>query len=152
MNEKKIEDILDEISKMPSFKSRPRIVEAVRGFFRNIKYGITNLIHWLPIIWNDRDWDWAYTVKVLKHKLSRQKIIFEKYSITLSAPQKAKELSICIKLLDRLEKDEYRWFPEVSKRYAIGHKHGYKLEKSIRDNDRQLLFKIMHDKLLTWWD
>ena len=28
--------------------------------YYNVKYGILNIITWLPVIWRDRQWDHAY--------------------------------------------------------------------------------------------
>ena len=31
----------------------------------SIQYGIENIFRWLPIVWNDRNWDHYYFFKVL---------------------------------------------------------------------------------------
>ena len=35
----------------------------------NLKYGIINLITWLPIIWNDRNYGEYYLLKIIDYKL-----------------------------------------------------------------------------------
>ena len=33
---------------------------------------IKNIIRWIPVLWNDRDWDYHYTFEILKTKLKFQ--------------------------------------------------------------------------------
>lgn len=41
----------------------------LRIYFRCFIIGIKNLIHYFNIIWNDRDWDWAFMIYLQKRKL-----------------------------------------------------------------------------------
>lgn len=75
--------------------------------FRNIKYGIKNIIKWMPVIWNDRQWDQYYLYLMLRHKLSLMEKFFREDGITLSSEEKAEKMELCILLLDRLIKSEY---------------------------------------------
>ena len=41
----------------------------MRKFFRRISIGLKNLWTWAPVIWNDRQWDWEFMIKIEKKKL-----------------------------------------------------------------------------------
>ena len=41
----------------------------MRKFFRRISIGLKNLWAWVPVIWNDRQWDWDFIMKIEKKKL-----------------------------------------------------------------------------------
>jgi hypothetical protein len=74
---------------------------------RNLKYGITNLIRWFPVIWEDRDWDYRYLLAILRFKLSNMRFAAENYWITASADEDAKDMGIAIGLIDRIA-NEYQ--------------------------------------------
>ena len=38
-------------------------------FFRRVLIGLKNLLAWAPVIWNDRQWDWEYMLRIEKKKL-----------------------------------------------------------------------------------
>lgn len=44
-----------------------RLATAARG----IKTGFSNLIYWLPVIWQDRWWDWYFLARIIEHKALR---------------------------------------------------------------------------------
>lgn len=41
----------------------------MRKFFRRISIGLKNLWAWVSVIWNDRQWDWEYMLRIEKKKL-----------------------------------------------------------------------------------
>jgi hypothetical protein len=44
--------------------------------FRQFRQGISNLIDWFPIVWNDRDWDHGFMLDMLSFKLHRMNDFF----------------------------------------------------------------------------
>jgi hypothetical protein len=54
--------------------------------------GIKNLWKWRKIIWNDRDWDHYYLLKIVEFKLSNMSKNIRQYGIGESAEQIADEL------------------------------------------------------------
>lgn len=74
---------------------------------QGIKTGIRNLISWIPIIWNDRDWDQYYLYEILRFKLTRMEEHFRCHSHVANGPKDAKRMRLCALLLDRLIKNEY---------------------------------------------
>jgi len=83
------------------------MIENIRDFFRNIKYGIENLIIWFPVIWKDRNWDQVYIYEIFKYKLEQTEKLLRKYGHHVNADHDADNIKICVTLLDRLIKDIY---------------------------------------------
>lgn len=81
--------------------------EEISQFFRNIKYGIQNLIIWFPIIWQDRDWDQWFIYKTLQFKLKQTEKLQREYGNSIQSENIADKIKLCINLLDRLINDEY---------------------------------------------
>ena len=42
-------------------------------FLRRFIYKIVQICQWLPIIWNDEDWDFEYLLVLIQYKLKRMK-------------------------------------------------------------------------------
>lgn len=81
----------------------------IRIFFSFIK----RLFEYIPIIWNDRDWDYGYTIDMLIYKTKRQLKLWEKnnsdpekYICHVGDEEDIKWMRIVIKLLTRYQ-DQY---------------------------------------------
>jgi len=79
-----------------------------RYFHRDIAQGVKNLCYWFPIIWKDRDWDQHYIFEVLKHKLKAQAEYINDYGIHTSAQQDARNMRICVKLINMCQDETYQ--------------------------------------------
>ena len=84
-----------------------RIKDKLETLYYNIKYGCINIIQWLPIVWNDRDWDHYYLMKLLEFKLFKKAKLFKKYGNHLDSNKQAKQLKKCAEIFKRLYEDEY---------------------------------------------
>lgn len=74
----------------------------ISNVFRNIQYGIKNLILWAPVIWSDRNWDDLFIYRIFRKKLLLQAKHFKKYGHHVSRERDAKNMMICVYCLDRL--------------------------------------------------
>jgi hypothetical protein len=75
----------------------------MRSFFDGIK----NLIRWLPIIWEDRDWDNYFLLKIIEFKLRNMEKFFRTKGHHLYAERDAKKINTCRILCTRITKDNY---------------------------------------------
>ena len=76
-------------------------------YHKDISKGIKNIIHWLPTIWKDRDYDHHYIYEVLRVKLEKQaKYILEK-GIHVSANRDAELMLLCARLCRIQQEDLY---------------------------------------------
>jgi len=67
-------------------------------FFTNIK----RVIDYLPLIWNDRDWDHYFLISLMQFKLKRMKYYFDNHGIAdMTENNELKALDFIIKIGDR---------------------------------------------------
>jgi hypothetical protein len=74
---------------------------------RNIITGIKNLIHWIPIIWKDRDWDQHYIFEVLKRKLIKQSKHIGSRDFHTRAKRDAEIMMLCVRLIEKVQDETY---------------------------------------------
>ena len=117
---------------------------------RDIIQGIKNMIVWLPIIWNDRDFDYSYLLKIVRFKLKRMLPAIENGHY-VGCEKDAKRMRVAIELLDRqLDGAWYyenaRLFGDVVSRRLINQwiKH--------ENQDWDYLFDLLKKYLRGWWD
>jgi hypothetical protein len=172
--------------------------------YRNFKIGVGNIVYWLPIIWNDRNWDSHYIFEILKHKLTAHANYIAKHDRHTRAQHDAKNMRLCVKLIKLVDDEFYEsehmdyhnakyWFepnndntnsssweskmleenfdnyfakyPLIYKRVLNGEGlfniKGKEENKELiamnigninQTRAHALLFKIMKDNILGWWD
>ena len=80
----------------------------MKSLYYSIKNGIRNIIKWFPVIWNDRDWDWTFILKILHHKLNNMESSFRsEYAMHANNEKHAHNIMIAKKLCKRLIENEY---------------------------------------------
>lgn len=81
----------------------------IRNFYYDITIGISNIITYAPIVYRDRDFDYCYTLEMLRFKLERQRkcIKEDQYFASVNDAKLIKELTIAIELLKRIIEDDY---------------------------------------------
>ena len=118
-----------------------------RHMFRNFKQGIRNLIHYFPIIWKDRDWDYHYTLDILEYKLKRQRDYIDKNKRFVGYEFVIRDLNICLSLLDKLKEDYYSMekYEYLDKKHRFvttdETKKWFTMESDILRNDLDQYFK-----------
>jgi hypothetical protein len=81
------------------------IISQIRIFIQGIK----NIIKWMPIIYKDRDWDYGFTLDLLKKKLEYKLKFFNSSDAHLESSQfVADRIKLIIRLLDRGFYDKYK--------------------------------------------
>lgn len=55
------------------------IYKNINWIFRDVYTGIKNVFVWLPIIWNDRNFDHEYLARIMEFKFRRMSHAFSKY-------------------------------------------------------------------------
>lgn len=68
------------------------------------------MFKWLSVIWNDREWDYLFLLDILKHKLENDSVYYENDGVTVNSKKVAKQMKMCIALIDRISKDDYSMF------------------------------------------
>jgi len=84
------------------------LIDKIKNIYYNIKDGIENLINWIPIIWNDRDFDHAYFHIIMLHKLKNMEKFFRSdCAYSVNAIKDADNIKYTINLLERIVNNDY---------------------------------------------
>lgn len=110
----------------------------MRVFFRNIKYGVENLIKWLPIIWRDRDWDYEFLLLIMSFKMNSMAKLHKKHGNSVYSDKYAEQLDDCAKLAERVANNDYDG--------------NFKEHEELANKDLDLLFSNMRKNIQDWWD
>ena len=80
------------------------------------------VISYLPVLWRDRDWDHAYFLSLMQHKLKRMEKVFRNGK-HVGCEKDADKMLQCIELIDRINKEDYAAIPYElhSKKWGQGH-------------------------------
>ncbi len=82
-------------------------IQKVLDFPNNVRRGVISVFQWLPVVWDDRNWDHWFIYKVLHFKLSQTAKYIRKYGHHVHAERDADNIQVCVNLLQRLMDDEY---------------------------------------------
>ena len=149
------------------------MIKKISKFFtQDLVYGLTNLSLWFKIIWQDRHWDFIFIYMILRHKLIlTRRHLMENHNYK-GFERDAHKIKICVLLLDRLIKDDYfadkidnqnstEWLhedlyllhtPEENGRRGRLFKRAVKHEELLKNQDLDLLFKLLRKHVQKWWD
>lgn len=103
------------------------------GFYGLRKFGrfIKRLFIWLPILWKQEDWDYAYIYPLLKQKLQELKKCLQEDDLHVNSDKYAMQISICLNHMDRfLKPDDYVKLPQQDINFEKIENGGYVLKNS----------------------
>lgn len=156
-------------------------IHAVWWRLRYLGRNTVRSIRWAYRMWGNEDWDQEYFYLVMQHKLEDMHKYFSKSDICHDNRKITKDIGICIHIIKRVIEDDYLseeydkidresgpcfdwdngiedergcttikhlWSPEADKRFE----RYIKLSRSIKDNELDLLFKILRRKSERFWD
>lgn len=102
----------------------------IKDDYYNIKDGIFNTIKWLPIIWQDKDWDDYYFHRIMRFKLSKMEKFFRSdYCWGADSKKDADNIKYTVDLLDRIIDNVYldEAMKPFNEKYP-NHKHRFEFE------------------------
>ena len=93
----------------------------IKDIYYSIKRGIKNLWFYIPIIWDNNDWDHGYCLDLYIQSLKRLNIVLETDEIHVRSKHDTRKLKATIYLLERYTKEDYteQHINEVNKKYGI---------------------------------
>jgi hypothetical protein len=104
----------------------------------NISRFFKRLLVWIPILWNDHDWDYTYLFIMMEKKLSLMREYHETKGLSMDRQKIAKQIKTCEVLLKRIIADEYP-FSNTKPHSSI-------------DSDCKYLGMYMFKHVRGWWD
>jgi hypothetical protein len=109
----------------------------MRDFFWRIK----NIARWIPIIWQDNDFDWTALTRVMRFKMGHLAETMQNGHL-VGGPRYARQVRVCIHLLNRMEDNDYYNNPNI----------GIKGWHEAFMRDQKLLGRLIGKYLSCWWD
>lgn len=154
-------------------------------FIRRLYEFLVKVCQYIPILWHDRDWDYAYILILLQFKLKRTRECIIKNDIILESNLVAEEIKQCEDCIERILNDEYckeeeenlesidgapklDFTPTSDSNYqemkiiypkALSNEEArerrmelYLKQEKCKQEDYDLLFKMLREKIQGWWD
>lgn len=102
----------------------------LRTFIKNIK----RLIKWMPVIWQDREWDQDYLYAILEFKIKNMQEFYESGQSSTcqeKVDETITEMKEARRLINRIRNDVYldEATLEFDKKYPNYHKEAFNFEK-----------------------
>lgn len=111
--------------------------------------GIANVFRWVPVIWSDSDYDYAFLLRIMEYKLRRMAAVLESGHL-LDGPRRARQARVCAELCKRMHEDRYCENADI--RYPGRGKTWASLVASQESLDEKLLGRLIGKHLRSWWD
>ena len=74
--------------------------------FKKIYRFIKRLYRWLPVLWKQEDWDYAYLYDVMQIKMEELLKCLKEDNLHLNSKKRARELAICLEYFKRMREPE----------------------------------------------
>jgi len=90
-------------------------------FFKRKYRQIKNVIRWIPVIWNNFDFDYRYALEAFKFQLNNIATHMESdKAVTMTAAQRAQKIRTITKLMDKVYDEDYalEYFDEIERLYG----------------------------------
>lgn len=75
---------------------------------RSFLTGCNNLVKWFPTIWNDRDWDGHYILKILQKKIEFQRKELVNANRHTRIESDNRDMTLALNLLERVREEYYQ--------------------------------------------
>jgi len=100
---------------------------------------IKRVLEWVPVLWNDEDFDYAHLLEIMIFKLKRMENFFNsKYAWSSDAKQQAASMRLFRVSLERIL-EEYEYDPDVRRNMEL------------RASDIEFAGN-QFKKVVEWWD
>jgi hypothetical protein len=130
-------------------------------WFRSARH----ILSWVPILWDDHDFDGAYLLIIIREKLRRMRADHERHKITDDWETIATEILEAETLLDRIIEDDY-FHDQYEYLYHLDPLRRAPIDKdecdsilelgrkayTARQDDLDLLFKQLRGRIDGWWN
>jgi hypothetical protein len=119
-----------------------KIFRKIRRFVDNVN----SLLHWIPIIWKNHEWDYSYLLELLVYKLDKMEVYFALEGMSTCSYISANQIAEVKRLLKRVKEDNYR--EEVENEFHFEEKYG-ELAMDFGEKDendcRRAMFSFVKD-------
>ncbi len=75
---------------------------------RSLFWRVVKIFKWLPVLWNDSDWDWTSILTIHEFKLRSMANAFQgPYAVSMGSERAAKQMLIAAALCKRIREEKY---------------------------------------------
>ena len=87
------------------------MMNSIRNKFNHFFLNIRNIIRWIPTLWKDREWDYAFMLKIEQKKFMNMIDWYEKnnYGHRASGCSIVRQMKLAVSLLDIILEKENWW-------------------------------------------
>lgn len=84
------------------------MISSITYFFKRKYYQIKNIIRWIPILWNQFDFDYRYAIDVFKFQLLNMADFMESNKAKcVGAKDRASRIRMIVRLMDKVYDEDY---------------------------------------------
>lgn len=113
----------------------------IKYLYYDIKYGIENLIRWIPIVWKFREWDACYIYQMIYKHLSYVETCLREYGNGVNSINDANRIKVAKNLALRLWNDDY-YNDDLDFKYV----------DYMKKQDKKMLYDYLNKYSDGWWD
>ena len=77
-------------------------LKAIWIFIRNISANIKMICQWIPILWNNWDWDHVFLLEVMQYKLKRMSVHIKEHGHLMNSDQVSDEMNQCAEIIEKI--------------------------------------------------
>lgn len=157
-----------------------RLLKRIESFYYDCKNGIHNIIRWLPVVWELRDWDASGVYNLIHKHLNHVEDCLRNYGHGVNSINDADRIKIAKNLCQRLINDEHydnaifpveqkygdlKWHSEDSENKFLkkivfdeteneskARSRAFKHAEQMRLRDKDMLFNYLNKYIDGWWD
>lgn len=119
------------------------------SFLRRLKRFILRLFRWIPVLWNQEEWDYEYVYDLLEMKMKelRENISKDTWHESRGVKKRIKQIDVCLRRLDMWRNwTEYYEYPTDDIIHTPTDNGCYKLEYTSEKNEKQRLGAIKFEQ------
>lgn len=80
---------------------------SIKGRIKHLFNFFPKLVRWIPILWNDQDWDDHYIFEILKFKIKQQRDYLVSNNRHTNIDIDNYWMTVCLNLIERIQEDYY---------------------------------------------
>lgn len=116
--------------------------------FNQFKNGVSNVIKWFNIVWNDADYDHRYITTVLRFKINNTADYIEKKQRHLNWEQDVKYMRIACRLIDKIWGDSNGYDSEYLNYSESDYNWKIPIDIGLADKAKNLVTSVNRDRMI----
>lgn len=127
-----------------------RVVRNIVGILEDVFIeGPRNVWRWMPVIWMDADFDYAFLLRVMEFKLRKLSSCLENGHHT-DGQRYGRQTLIAAALCKRIREDKVYW--KNAEVWPENGPHQSHHARSTQKQDQEMLGKLIGKYITHWWD